>query len=303
MESSHLWNRREFIGTVAAAAPGLAALAADVPSSPTAQRFQFIAFSKAFQELNFEDTADLVAEVGWDGIECPVRRGGHVLPERVEEDLPRLVEALAKRGKSTLHITTDILDATDPIQQRVLRTASKLGVRVYRLSWFQYRPGIPLPRQIAEYRARLKDLAALNKELGLCGGYQNHSGENNVGAPVWDIYQMLEGFDPKYLAICFDIGHATVEGGNAWALHARLMEPQFKAVYVKDFTWQKQSKGWQTGWCPLGEGMVSRSFFDWLMKSSYGGIISQHHEYPLGPTQERVQAFKKDLVTLKALLA
>ncbi len=303
MESSHQWNRREFIGSLAVAAPGLVALAAAVPSSPTMSRFQIVAFSKAFQELNFEDTADLVAEVGWDGIECPVRRGGHVLPERVEDDLPRLVEALAKRGKTALHITTDILDATDPIQQRVLRTASKLGVRVYRLSWFQYRPGIPLPRQIAECRARLKDLAALNKELGLCGGYQNHSGAKNVGAPVWDIYQMLEGFDPKYLGICFDIGHATVEGGTAWALHARLMEPQFSAVYVKDFTWQKKSKDWQTEWCPLGEGMVSRSYFDWLTKSSYKGIISQHHEYPLGAIQERVQAFKKDLVTLKALLA
>lgn len=302
MEKSHPWNRREFIGALAAAAPGLATLAAEGPS-PAPPRFQIIAFSKAFQELNFEDTADLVAEVGWDGIECPVRRGGHVLPERVEEDLPKLVEALAKRGRKTLHITTDILDATDPVQQRVLRTAGKLGVRVYRLSWFQYRADLPLPRQIAECRARLKDLAALNRELGLCGGYQNHSGAKNVGAPVWDIYQMLEGFDPRHMGICFDIGHATVEGGNAWSLHARLMEPQFAAVYVKDFTWRKTGKVWQPEWCPLGEGMVNRSFFDLLGKSSFRGFISQHQEYPLGTVPERLQAFKKDLAALKALLS
>jgi hypothetical protein len=49
--------------------------------------------------------------------------------------------------------------------------------------------------------------------------------------------------------------------------------------------------------------MVSRSYFDWLRKSSFKGIVSQHHEYPLGTNQERVQAFKKDLVTLKALLS
>ena len=38
--------------------------------------------------------AELVAEVGWDGIECPVRSKGQVEPERVEEDLPKMVEAL-----------------------------------------------------------------------------------------------------------------------------------------------------------------------------------------------------------------
>ena len=34
----------------------------------------------------------------------------------------------------------------------------------------------------------------------------------------------------------------TVEGGTAWPIHARLMEPMFTAVYVKDFAWQLQKK-------------------------------------------------------------
>ena len=49
------------------------------------------------QTLGPEQTADTVAEIGWDGIECPVRAKGQVLPERVEEDLPKFVEALRQR--------------------------------------------------------------------------------------------------------------------------------------------------------------------------------------------------------------
>ena len=63
-----------------------------------APRWPIIGFSKPFQTLGPEQTADTVAEIGWDGIECPVRAKGQVLPERVEEDLPKFVEALRQRG-------------------------------------------------------------------------------------------------------------------------------------------------------------------------------------------------------------
>ncbi|MFM8358676.1 MAG: sugar phosphate isomerase/epimerase, partial [Verrucomicrobiota bacterium] len=72
----------------------LTALAASLPAAAPAPRWPIIGFSKPFQTLDPEQTADTVAEIGWDGIECPVRAKGQVLPERVEEDLPKFVEAL-----------------------------------------------------------------------------------------------------------------------------------------------------------------------------------------------------------------
>ena len=49
-----------------------ASAAADAPNG----RFKIIGFSKEFQTLNAEDIADIVAEIGWDGIECFVRPKG-----------------------------------------------------------------------------------------------------------------------------------------------------------------------------------------------------------------------------------
>lgn len=261
-----------------------------------------VVFSKALQDLNYEDTAEAVAEVGWDGIECPVRRGGQVVPERVEDDLPKMVEALAKRNRSLAIMTTDITSLKIPHAEKVLRVASQLGIKRYRLGGRSYRNDRSIPDQLKEARAELRDLAVLNKELGMRAGYQNHSGINNIGAPVWDIYELVRDLDPNYMGIHFDIGHATVEGGYAWRLHARLMEPYFGAVYVKDFTWQKKNGGWEADWCPLGKGMISREFIARLPSTRFDGPISQHFEFEYGKGAERITAMKKDLQTLKSWL-
>lgn len=304
MNSIRLPSRRHFLQQLAATS----AVCATWPLSPVlhaagpASRFTCVAFSKPFQKIGFEETADLVAEVGWDGIECPVRKGGQVEPDRVEDDLPRLVEALAKRRKRVEIMTTDITDASDPKAERVLRTGAKLGIRHYRLAHLRYDPQRPIPEQIAVFRTRMKGLEQLNRELGLCAGYQNHSGSGYVGGPVWDIHEMIRGCDPRWMGTHFDIGHATVEGGYAWRTHAQLMSPSFSSVYVKDFYWKKTGVDWRVEWCPLGQGMISKVFFDQLKKSSFAGPVSQHHEYPLGDKSSMIQAFQKDLAVLRQWL-
>ena len=306
MNSALPVNRRQFVSTLTLAGAALAlhpALRLPAADAVEAKKFTLIAFSKPFQTLNFEDTADLVAEVGWDGIECPVRKGGQVLPEKVEDDLPRMVEALKKRQRRLVSLTTDVQDASNPLNQRVLRAASKLGLKHYRLGFFRYREDRSIPDQLNEIKAQLREVVALNQELGLCAGFQNHSGRDYVGAPVWDIYELIKDFDRQQIGVHFDIGHATIEGGNAWRTNARLVTPLFSAVYVKDFAWQKLGESWKSEWCPLGQGMISRSFITTLKKSPFRGPISQHHEYPLGAGKEMITAMQKDLATLKSWLA
>ena len=295
------FSRRRFAQLAAGAS--LSALAAPLSAAAPVKRWPIIGFSKPFQSLGPEQTADTVAEIGWDGIECPVRAKGHVLPERVEEDLPKLVEALRKRGKEITIITTDVKNIAQPLTQKVLRTAAKLGIKRYRLSFWKYAKDKPIPAQLDEIRAELRDLAALNKELGLQAGFQNHSGADYVGAPIWDIWQLMSELDPKHMGACFDIGHATLEGGYSWPIEARLMEPHLTAVFVKDFVWKKGDKGWKAEWCPLGEGMVNKSFFAWLKKSSFNGPISQHHEYDHGEGKPMIVKMQQDLRVLREWLA
>lgn len=268
-----------------------------------AARNKIIVFSKPFQDLNAEDTADFVAEVGWDGIECPVRAKGQILPEHVEDELPKMFEALKKRNLELLLVTTDIKNPSQPLTEKVLRTMKKLGIKQYRPAFWSYDTSKPIPKQLAEISAELKDLAQLNKELGLQAGFQNHSGATMVGAAGWDVYEMIKDLDPKYLGVFFDIAHATIEGGMSWPTQARLLKPYYTGLYAQDFLWRKTATGWKSEWCPLGEGAVSKSFFTSVLKSGYTGMFSQKHEYKWASKAEMKTAMKKDLAVFKEWVA
>jgi len=302
MNPSESLTRRHFIQTSTLAAAALAA--PRLEAATVESKWKIIGFSKPFAQLSPDDTADLVADIGWDGIECAVRtKAGQIAPERVEEDLPKMVEALKKRGKEVTIVTTEITKL-DPLAEKILRTTAKLGIKKYRFGFTKYTRDKAVPETVREVGAALKDLAALNGELDLQGGWQNHSGADYVGAPLWDLWTMLRDLDPRHIGVCFDIGHATLEGGLSWPVQARLMEPWYVAVFFKDFHWEKGAKGWAPNWCPLAEGMVQQSFLTNLKKSSFTGPLCQHHEYKdLGTGPQMIAHMKKDLATLRAWLA
>src|SRR6185503_5156739 len=181
---------------------------------------------------------------------------GQIEPERAPDELPMLVEALKKRGKELTIMTTAITSVSQPHTEQLLRTAAKLGIRRYRLGFLKYDLARSIADQVKEIGARLSDLAAFNMELGLQAGFQNHSGRDQVGAPVWDLWMMIKDLDPRHMGVCFDIGHATIEGGLSHLIEARLIQPYLTAVFVKDFLWHRTDRGWQDLWVPLGDGMV-----------------------------------------------
>ncbi|MBA4146504.1 MAG: sugar phosphate isomerase/epimerase [Verrucomicrobia bacterium] len=296
-------NRRQFITSAAAlsamaAAPSL--LRAQTKKSP-GNKYEFCAFEKPLQFLSYDELAELLAELGYDGIEATVRPGGHVLPEKVEEDLPRLHEALRKRGLNISILTSGISSVDSPHAEKVLRTASKLGLKRYRMLWYQYDLKKPILPQLDTFRSHLDKLAALNRQHGVTALYQNHAGEKYVGAPLWDIYSLVKEFDPKEVSIAYDIRHATVEGGLSWPIQFQLIQSHLGAVFIKDCTWEN-GKLKNT---PLGTGMVNPKFFTMLKESNFSGPVSVHVEY-LGSSKDKQvigDAFRKDLKTLRQLLS
>jgi len=299
-----MMSRRRFVATTTPVAAALAVVPFRLlAAAPAPRGWPIVGFTKPFQNLSFDVVADTVAEIGWDGIECPVRPKGQIEPERVAEDLPRLVEALKRRGRVIVQLATRITSLSQPHTERVLRTAAALGINRYRLGDQLYDLEKPVPKQLEEVAAQLRDLAAFNRELGLQGGCQNHSGPRYVGGPIWDLWTAMHELDAGQMGICFDIGHATVEGGTAWPVNARLMRNQFTSVIVKDFIWRHTVKGWEPEWVELGDGMVSREFFRWLRTTDYAGPIIQHHEYSHGQGPPMIARMQKDLMVLRKWLA
>ena len=113
--------------------------------------------------------------------------------------------------------------------------------------------------------------------------YHTHSGVDLVGAPIWDLVEILKGLNPAVIGIDYDVGHATVEGGlGGWMDSFRAAQPWIRGVAVKDFLWRKETADYQPAWVPLGQGMVRfPAFFAALAKTSFDGPLQLHFEYPL----------------------
>ena len=295
-------SRRQFLKRTATFTAAATALPVALSGSVTKKigPWKWCAFEKPIQFLSYDETADFTAELGFDGIEATVRPGGHVLPERAEDDLPKLSEALKKRGLEIVVMTTAISAADQPHAEKILRTAARLGIKCYRMDWWRYDLKQPIQSQLDALRPRVKDLVALNRELGLTAVYQNHAGENLVGAPLWDIYSLIRDYDPKDIALAFDIRHATVEGGLSWPIQFSLVKSHIGVAYLKDFAWDNG----KVINVPLGAGRVDKKFMPILKASGFAGPISIHVEYL--ETQDKktlAEAFKKDLATARAWLA
>jgi sugar phosphate isomerase/epimerase len=254
-------------------------------AAPAKRNLKVAIFSKHLQFLEGTELARAAAEIGFNGIDLTVRTGGHVDPARASEDLPPLVSVIRQHELDVPMVTTDIVDSTSPHVRTVLKTLNNLGIRYYRWGGFKYSGDQPLARQLEDFHRRSAQLAALNGEYQVCAIYHTHSGVDLVGAPVWDIFQILEDLDPNAVAINYDVGHATVEGGlGGWIDSFRLAESYIRGVAVKDFVWQKgMRENWDPAWVPLGQGMVRfPKFFSLLANTTFNGPVQLHFEYPLG---------------------
>ena len=199
-------------------------------------------------------------------------------------------------------MASGINNADDKLNLQQLQVAAKLGVKRYRMGYYKYDLKKPVLKQLDEIRPVLKNLVALNKELGIQAIYQNHSGSNYVGAPLWDLHELFKDHAPNRLAVGLDMAHVTAEGTRSWPIQANLIRSRIGALYVKSFRWENNKRKN----CPLDEGIVDEKYPRQLIKSGFSGPINLHEEYinHRDPklVLQHVEAIRKDVATLKGWL-
>lgn len=265
----------------------------------------FAFFSKPFQSLSYDELGELAAQAGYTGLEFPVRPKGHIEPEAVADELPEAVEAFRKHGIGVTLMTTGINEVSDQQHtERVLRTAAELGIKRFRMGYYQYDLNESIPEQLAAIQPKLDDLIALCGELGVKPLYQNHSGNHGVGAAVWDAYWLVHRHSPEKVGLAFDIGHAMIEGSQCWPIHFALIKDYIDVAYIKDPVWDADRD--RFGWAPLGQGRIPASYYKMLADTGFQGPMSVHVEYlnhkdPAMQPQFR-KAIQEDLASLRKTL-
>lgn len=243
-------------------------------------------FTKPFASLSIEETADVIAGLGFESADLTVRPREHVLPERVETDLPRAQEALARRSLTVAMLTTAITDPADPTAAPIFRTASRCGIKELKLGYWGYKGFGHIREQIADVQQKLAGLQSLAREYGVRASVHLHSGENIAAmAPV--VAMLLDGLDPQAIGAYVDPGHMMVEGSlGGWRQGLDLLRDRISIVGVKDFGWREQVEGgtgggrWSPCLVPLAEGSVPwDEVFAILRDFGFAGIVTLASAY------------------------
>ena len=259
-------NRREFITSGAAMA--LAGCTSVTGGKALALKRgvpRFHVFSKMFQSpvtSSPEALCDLMAAAGMDGVQWTVRPKGHVLPEAVKTELPRLVRIAEARGLKCESICTAITDGRDPIAETIAKTAADCGIRMFRTGYYFY----DLKREtFGQSMDRIKrgfaSLAELGERSKCKAVYQNHSswGPSVFGGVVWDDYECLKDHNPEHVGLEFDPMHAYYETNLSWTHGFDLVARWIASLDLKDFHYilsPKNPKMMKKSMVGAGEGIV-----------------------------------------------
>lgn len=276
------------------------------------QPFKIYFFTKLLDKYESEFIAETLAMSGVDGFDLTVRPGGKVEPDKVTEDLPKFVEIGKKYKLTTGLMVTGITGTEDKNTEKILRTASSLGIKHYRLGYYNYDYSEGIVKSLENIKIRLKSLSEMNRQYNIQAGYQNHAGAR-VGAPMWDLWELLKDFPVNTISTQFDIRHAVAEGSASWIIALHLLSKNIGSLAVKDFTWQVDKGKARAINLPLGEGIVNfGQFFKTIRELNINVPLTLHIEYPLlDKTEEAlslleqqkiiVRKIKKDVKFIKAI--
>ena len=299
-----IYNRRKFIKGMAvatAAIPFSGVIASEI-NVRQKENYRISFFTKPLDKFELEFMTESLAMAGIDGYDLAVRPKGRVVPESVTDDLPKVIETGKKYKLHTEMMVTAITDASDKFTKQILKTAAQEGIKHYRLGYYDYDFKNGIPESLNEIRKKLAGLAELNAETGIQAGYQNHSG-TRVGAPMWDVWEMIKELPVEFVSSQFDIRHAVTEANASWVIAQRLLSKNIGSLAIKDFTWDVSTGKAKVVSVPLGEGIIDFDlFFKTFKELNIVAPISLHTEYPLlSREEENLPLLQKQKIIITAI--
>lgn len=283
-------DRRKFIKGMAAATAAIPVTSAfaTVLADVSETKYPIAFFTKPLDSFEISFMAETLAEAGINGFDLTVRPRGRVEPERVKDELPLVIEAGKNNGLKTELMVTSIKSVEDKYAKSVLRTAAGLGIKHYRLGYYNYDFKQGIAESLNQIKGEIIQLAQFNKETRIQAGYQNHAG-TRFGAPIWDVWNVIKDLPSDAVSSQFDIRHAVTEGSSSWILALHLLKKNIGSLAIKDFTWDVSTGKAKIVSVPLGEGIVDFNlFFKTIKELNIHAPISLHAEYPLLTEEEEI---------------
>ncbi len=232
-------------------------------------------FTKPWPEKSLPELADLVAGLGLDGIELPVRPGFQVTPEKVAAELPKAAKIFKERGLA-------IRSVAGPEEETTVRAMGEAGIPILR-TMARIDMKVGYLKSVDEMRRRWDALLPALEKNKVTIGVQNHC-DYFVGSAM-GLVALIGKYDRKHVAAVLDPAHCGLAGEPddlaidvAWP-HLVLVnlksgfQRMIAGPEVEDVQWKKY---WTTG--RFGITSWPRVIKD-LAKRGYGGDYCLTAEY------------------------
>lgn len=256
----------------------------------------FTVFTKPWKAPSVNELGAFVREMGFDGIELPVRPGYQVTPETVQT-LAQVARQLAEHGVS-------IASVAGPTDQATIEACAEAGVPIIRICI-----SIPKDRGYLEHEAQVqREFDALVPLLERCGvaiGVQNHAGRDVANA--MGIRHLIERYDPRHICAVLDPAHCAIQG-EIPELALDIVWSHLRMVNLKNAVWQRTNgpealvAQYKSYWTNGRQGLCSwPRVVEILKERQYDGPVCLTAEYSDHEAVDRL--ITEDLAFAKSLFA
>ncbi|NOZ24406.1 MAG: sugar phosphate isomerase/epimerase [Planctomycetes bacterium] len=266
---------------------------------------QKVMFSKMLQPCeSLDKVAEILTDIGFDGVDLTVRDKGHILPEEAKAKLPDAVKVFEKHGLTVPMITTDISDMSRPHAEEVIATAVDCGVTHMKLGYWRYEGFGTLRTSLLDAQKALAGIEPVVRKYGITAGVHIHSG-NDLSADGAIVHEIIRDCDPRCIGAYVDSGHMAIEGGKSgWKMCLDILANRIVMVALKDLAIWKEDGKWKSGVVPMGEGFVQwQDFLNCLKQTPFDGVMTWHSEYHFDSVDEIVEQTKKDFAFVNGIWA
>lgn len=286
-----------------------------MPSTPTAEALKrrneltadkepnFTVFTKPWRNESLDELGALVSNLGFGGVELPVREGYQVNPEEIGRDLPKAARSLERHGLVIGSVATEV-------NERAISACGDAGVPIIRtMASIDMAVGYRATEE--KIRRQWDALVPALERSGVKIGIQNHYGMM-VGSAV-GIMHLIEGYDPRQIGAVLDTAHCGLDG-EPDVMAIDIVWSHLLLVNLKSSFWVRETGPehdqvkWRAYWSNGHQGLTSWSTVaSELLRRGYRGDVCLPAEYsdPYGDGQKMGEAvnplIRADLAYAKSL--
>jgi len=255
----------------------------------------YTVFTKPWPKKTLPELGKFVKDLGFDGVELPVRPNFQVVPDNVAKGLPEAAKVLGDCG-------VKIGTVAGPTDEPTIAACAEAGVPIIRICQ-RVDHKVGYMAEEARIQKEYDALIPLLEQYGVAVGVQNHT-DFNVNHAM-GIRHLIEKYDPKHICAVLDQAHCGLNGEPPeYAID--IVWSHLKVMNLKSSYWVRSNgpeaecaewkKHWTTGrhWMAYWPRVVAE-----LKKRNYSGDICLTSEYT---DEERVdELIAEDIVYAKSL--